>query len=145
MAVKDKLKRRPLEDPAVSVAMGGTDPGPLGTEDSSSVSGDPLYGRMAAQARRARRMTPAQRKQAQRDQARNKKTYDLPEGITSQVELLAEQHGIPPSHLVALLLKQGLQAVEDGQLDIREYKVRSPVPRYEWFLDMDEEQSDQEE
>ena len=125
MAIKKDLKRRPLEDAAVAAAMGG-----------NGSSGDPLYGKMAAQDLRARRMTPAQRKQAQRDQKRNKKTYDLPEGITSQVETLAEQHGVPPSHLVALLLQHGLQAVEDRQVDIRAYKVRSPVPRYEWFLEI---------
>src|SRR3972149_4156012 len=125
MAIKKDLKRRPLEDAAVAAAMGG-----------NGSSSDPLYGRMAAQYLRARRMTPAQRKQAQRDQKRNKKTYDLPEVITSQVEMLAEKHGVPPSHLVALLLKVGLQAVEDGQVDIQAYKVRSPVPRYEWFLDI---------
>jgi len=126
MAIKKDLKRRPLEDAAVAAAMGG-----------NGSSGDPLYGKMAAQDLRARRMTPAQRKQAQRDQKRNKKTYDLPEVITSQVEMLAEQHGVPPSHLVGLLLKQGLQAVEDGGLDIRAYRVKSPVPRYEWFLEID--------
>ena len=125
MAIKKDLKRRPLEDAAVSAAMGGNG------------SSDPLYGRMAAQDLRARRMTPAQRKQAQRDQKRNKKTYDLPEVITSQVEMLAEQHGVPPSHLVGLLLKQGLQAVEDGGLDIQAYRVKSPVPRYEWFLNVE--------
>ena len=125
MAIKKDLKRRPLEDAAVAAAMGG-----------NGSSGDPLYGKMAAQDLRARRMTPAQRKQAQRDQKRNKKTYDLPEVITSQVEMLAEQHGVPPSHLVGLLLKQGLQAVEDGGLDIRAYRVKSPVPRYEWFLEI---------
>ena len=129
MAIKKDLKRRPLEDAAVAAAMGG-----------NGSSGDPLYGKMAAQDLRARRMTPAQRKQAQRDQKRNKKTYDLPEGITEKVETLASTHGVPPSHLVALLLKVGLQAVEDGQVDIRAYKVRSPVPRYEWFLEIDEEQ-----
>src|SRR3989304_790290 len=120
MAIKKDLKRRPLEDAAVAAAMGG-----------NGSSGDPLYGKMAAQDLRARRMTPAQRKQAQRDQKRNKKTYDLPEVITSQVETLAEQHGVPPSHLVALLLKAGLREVEDGQLDIRAYKRSSPVPREE--------------
>ena len=126
MGLKKDLKRRPLEDAAVAAAMGG-----------NGSSGDPLYGKMAAQDLRARRMTPAQRKQAQRDQKRNKKTYDLPEVITSQVEMLAEQHGVPPSHLVALLLKHGLQAVEDGQVDIQAYRVKSPVPRYEWFLEID--------
>src|SRR3990172_11338256 len=125
MAIKKDLKRRPLEDAAVSAAMGGNG------------SSDPLYGKMAAQDLRARRMTPAQRKQSQRDQKRNKKTYDLPEGITSQVEMLAEQHGVPPSHLVALLLKVGLQAVEDGQVDVKAYRVKSPVPRYEWFLNVE--------
>ena len=124
MGLKKDLKRRPLEDAAVSAAMGGNG------------SSDPLYGRMAAQDLRARRMTPAQRKQAQRDQKRNKKTYDLPEGITEKVETLASTHGVPPSHLVALLLKVGLQAVEDGQVDIRAYRVKSPVPRYEWFLEI---------
>src|SRR3972149_7218239 len=117
MAIKKDLKRRPLEDAAVAAAMGG-----------NGSSGDPLYGRMAAQDLRARRMTPAERKQAQRDQKRNKKTYDLPEGITSQVELLAEQHGVPPSHLVLLLLKVGLQAVEDGQGGIQPYQIKSPGP-----------------
>ena len=124
MAIKKDLKRRPLEDAAVAAAMGGNG------------SSDPLYGKMAAQDLRARRMTPGQRQQAQRDPKRNKKTYDLPEGITSQVETLAEQHGVPPSHLVALLLKVGLQAVEDGQVDIRAYRVKSPVPRYAWFLEI---------
>src|SRR4030065_2968762 len=129
MAIKKDLKRRPLEDAAVAAAMGG-----------NGSSGDPLYGKMAAQDLRARRMTPAQRKQAQRDQKRNKKHYDVPEVITSQVETLAEQHGVPPSHLVALLLKVGLQAVEDGQVDIRADRVKSPGPRYAWFLEIMKEE-----
>ena len=126
MAIKKDLKRRTLEDEALEGAMG-----------VNGSSGGPLYGKMAAQDLRARRMTPAQRKQAQRDQKRNKKTYDLPEVITSQEETLAEQHGVPPSHLVALLLKVGLQAVEDGQVDVKAYRVKSPVPRYEWFLNVE--------
>src|SRR4030067_3123275 len=99
MAIKKDLKRRPLEDAAVAAAMG------------NNGSSDPLYGKMASQDLRARRMTPAQRKQARRDAGRNKKTYDLPEGITSQVETLADQHGGPPSNLVAWPLQAGLRGV----------------------------------
>jgi len=136
MAVK-KTERRPItSDPAVEAAMP-----------------DGLYGDLA----RARGMTAEERRraerksesaarrkaeQAKRDAARNKTTFDLPKEITDEIERLARQDPefrVPPSHIVAVLLHHALRDLEEGEIDLWSHRVRSNVPRFDYFLKVDPE------
>jgi hypothetical protein len=109
------------DDPAVQAALGPRR--------------DDVYSRIE----RARKMTPAQRKKAERDAARSKVTYDLPAPLIEKLERMAHDvYQVPPSHLAALLIMAGLQAVQQGSLDVYARRVPSRVPRFEWFLDLQE-------
>ena len=111
------------DDPAVGAALG------------SQPTSDTVYDRLA----KRRAMTPAQRKKAQRDAARSKVTYDLPKRLIESVEQMArETYGCPASHLAALLMRAGLEAVEQGRLDVYEHRRPSNSPRFEWFLRLDD-------
>lgn len=125
MAVKKPDERmdipiNPEDDPAVQAALGPRRDG--------------VYDKIA----RARKLTDAQRKKLARDAARNKVTYDLPAGLIEQIELMAKDvYKCPPSHLAALLLRQGLKAIASGELNVYEHRVPSRVPRFEYFLNTD--------
>ena len=154
MAVKKGTGRlkAPIEgDAAVEAAMGnGRDPTPAGpTPYPSPQSGGykpagivergDVYGRIA----RARRMTPAQRKKAEKDRQRSKVTYDWPEELIREVERLArEVYYCPASHLAAALALEGLAAVREGRLDIRGMRRPANSPRFDWYLELGEESAD---
>lgn len=109
-------------DPAVDAAMAAAD--------------DPS---VLAQRRRQklRQMTPGQRRKAERDLKRCKVTYDLPPELAEQVEAMArETYQVPASHLAALLMMAGIEAVKEGRLDVVARRVISRVPRFEYFLDL---------
>lgn len=122
MAVqKDRMQLD--SDPAVETHLGKPD----------------VYERIA----RARKMTPSQRRKAERDAARNKITLDLPEALTDTLETLARDvYQCPPSHLAAVLLKAGFDAIQEGRLDVFRLRKPSRVPRYEWFLRLPGEEGD---
>ena len=109
----------PQDDPAVTANLGPRR--------------DDVYSKIA----KARSMTPAQRAKAQRDAARSKVTYDLPADLIQQIETLAKTYKCPPSHLAALLMRQGIKAISDGDLNVLEHRITSRVPRYQFFLDTD--------
>ena len=118
----------PLGDPAVDAAMPA----------NGSLVDDPVYGRMASRAQKARSMTAAQRKRSKRDvQGRVKITYELPKSIVEQVQALAAEGGYPPAHLVAILVQRGLADLEAGRLELWRHTVASYVPRYRCFLLLD--------
>lgn len=120
MAVKQQLN--PFDDPAVTVAV-------------SSPGQATVYDRLA----KKRNMTPSQRKKAQRDAARSKVTYDLPEPLVRQVEALArETYHCPASHLAALLIQTGLQEIAAGRLDVYRHRKIANSPRFDFFLDLDD-------
>jgi len=98
-----------------------------------------VYGRIA----RARRMTPAQRKKAEKDRQRSKVTYDWPEELIREVERLArEVYYCPASHLAAALAIDGLEAVREGRLDIRAMRRPANSPRFDWYLELEYESAD---
>ncbi len=131
MAIKKQNERmdipiNPDDDPAVEAALG-----------NSSQRRDGVYDRIA----RARKLTDAQRKKLARDAARNKVTYDLPVELSDQIEMMAKDvYHCPPSHLVTLLMRQGMKAIALGELNIYNRQIASRVPRYKYFLDLEIEE-----
>lgn len=114
------VKRMEPFDPAVDVAL----------EDTRS---DDVYSRLA----RARKMTPAQRKKAERDRKRSRVTFDWPADLVKRMEGLAAQHGVPVSQLAGLLALYALNDVDAGRIDIGAHKRPTTTPRYEWLLDFE--------
>ncbi len=127
------VQRRPIQglsvptDPAVEVHLGRP---PIGD--------DPLLGTFAKQRASARNQTDGQRKKAERDRKRNKLTVDLPKRQKDWIEQHATRHGVPPAHLVALLLKHAILSFERGEIDIEKAKTITRNLRYEWFLKIED-------
>jgi hypothetical protein len=61
-------------------------------------------------------------------------TYDLPPVLREAVMQLAESLRIPASQLATLALARFLQAYENGEIDLGEFKQPSRSPRYDWNL-----------
>jgi hypothetical protein len=80
-----------------------------------------------------------ERKKSQSRRGR-RAVYDLPPDMIAAVKELAEAHRVPASQVAALLLTVGLEALEGGEVDIDAYKVPSDSPRYEWNLDLGQEE-----
>ena len=129
MAIKKDVERQVVEvgDAAVEAAL---------SPNLNQGRGKDLYGKIE----RARKMTPSQRKKAERDAARSKVTYDIPAELIKRVEMMARDvYRCPPSHLAALLIRAGLKAVEEGRLNVYDHQIPSRVPRFDWFLDLTED------
>lgn len=121
MSLKKDIERQVVEvdDPAVESALGPN---------------RDVYGKIE----RARKMTPSQRKKAERDAARSKVTYDMPAELIKQVEVMARDvYRCPPSHLAALLIQAGLKSVQEGRLNVYDHRVPSRVPRFDFFLNLE--------
>ncbi len=127
MTVNKNSGRNPMNDlsatdAAVSLHLGG---------------GDAAITSSLEQIARRRQMTPSQRKKAARDAARTKVTYDFPAELIEQVDTLArEAYRCPASHLAALLVKVGLQAVSSGQVNVYDYRVPARSLRFDYSLDL---------
>jgi len=130
-----KGERQPLPinpddlDPAVEAAIGKPSPR----------SGD-IYERIA----RIRKMTPAQRKKAEKDRKRTKETYDLPAWLIQAITKIAEAHGVPKSNIAAHLLSAGLRQLVDGQINLRWMWKASRSPLFEGLLETPQEIDRQE-
>lgn len=61
-------------------------------------------------------------------------TYDLPPLIRESVRHLSETLRIPASQLVTLALARFLNAYENEEIDLGEFKQPSRSPRYDWNL-----------
>lgn len=108
-------------DPAVTTALGTPERG--------------IYDRLA----RAKKMTPAQRRKAERDRMRSKETYDLPKWLTEAVERIAQAYGVPKSNVAAHLLAAGLRDILEGKINLRWVRKISRSPRFEGLLESPEE------
>jgi hypothetical protein len=62
--------------------------------------------------------------------------YDLDPALIAAVKEIAAQHRVPASQVAAVLLLQGLTALEAGELDLEALKEPSDSPRFEWNLDL---------
>ncbi len=97
---------------------------------------DPVFGGLE-RLRRARNMTPAQRRKAQKDKDRSKATYDLPQEMIARITSMAEEHKVPASQLAALLMYKGLLMLDDGMFNLREHMRPTRSPRFDWVLILD--------
>lgn len=85
-------------------------------------------------ANRAR--TPAQRRKAARDAARNKITIDLAPSTTAQLRALAEELSVPISGLAGYLLARALGEIPTEEIE--RARVPSRSMRYEYVLPTEE-------
>jgi len=83
-------------DPAVTSVMG------------APKSKETIYDQMA----RAKRLTPAQRKKAQKDKLRHRVMFDLPENLDDVLEMLSHEEVASKSQLASFLIIKGLQEIE---------------------------------
>jgi len=132
MSVK-KSERQPLPidpadvevDPAVTAALGRP-------------RVNDLYERIA----RARRMTPAQRKKAEKDRKRNRVILDIPELIEELLEVLSEGEHVSKSQMAAYLIVLGAQVLEEqlkqGQNNLSWIKRPLQSLRFEYGLNLPE-------
>lgn len=121
----DKNKSLPMRDlpmdAAVEAAMTG-DPD------------DPIYGKLLDRRRKARNMTEYQRRKMERDAARVKLTIEISPELKHRLDTIRESAEVPPTDLVSLLLHLGMQGIENGQINLDDYKYNSNLPRYPFRL-----------
>lgn len=118
MAINKNLPVQKL-DPAVEAAVGD----------------DPIFGGIN---RNRIRYTNGQKKKSKRDQARCKVTYDWPPALVQRVNDIAAEHGVPVNQVAAVLAREGLKALDRGKIDLRALKMPSRVPRFAFFLNIEE-------
>jgi hypothetical protein len=118
MAIEKQRMKIEMNDPAVDAALGSQQGG--------------LYGRIE----RSRRMTPAQRKKAERDAARSKVTFDWPKTLIAAVNAEAERLGVPASQVAALLAMYALREAQAGRIDLLAHRRASTTPRFLCLLDL---------
>lgn len=75
---------------------------------------DPLYDELAEARKRARNMTPAQRKKLQKDAQRNRAMFDLPDYLMRIIDQIAEENSCPKSQVAAYLMVAGLHAMDNN-------------------------------
>lgn len=92
---------------------------------------DDVYSRTA----KLRKLTPGQRRKAERDADRSTVTLDMPEGILAQLRQAAQSEGVSVSGLATLLLQVGLREMAAGRFELFPYKRPTRSPRFEWGLE----------
>lgn len=131
MAVKKDVNRlNPFDndlDPAVVAAIGSPETSKPGT----------VYDHIA----KARKMTPAQRKKAQRDAARPKVTYDIPDSVTAIIDTLADAFQVPKSQAMAFFFMYGVQVLLDGKINVTWALTGSRSPRFVYQLKIPDQPS----
>jgi len=109
---------------------------------------DPVVETYLAQGRQAEvnaqvgkelKLTEYKRRKRKFDKARVKATYDLPKKVKESIEEIAEQEGVPVSHLAALFLHHAVQMYKAGGFALNPYKAisRHPAFRYSLVLNQD--------
>jgi len=126
MAVKKDKKNAPLQeiklDPAVQAYMS------QGEQAQAST-----------QIEKEKGLSEYQRRKRKRDAARVKATYDLTAWVKATIEKIADQERIPKSNLANVLLAEALVRYRAGEIDLDGYKQTSRNPRFDWFLEVDDE------
>lgn len=89
---------------------------------------------MPAQQEPEKELTKKQRRQAMVDAQRNKVTYDLPVWLTEAVSAMAKEGEYPASHLVALFMAYGIEAVNKGMINPDAFLVMANSPRFTYWL-----------
>ena len=121
MAIIDKNKALPMRnlpmDAAVEAAMTG-DPD------------DPIYGKLLDRRRKVRNLTEYQRRKMERDGKRVKMTIEISPELKHRFDAIRKSAQVPPTDLVGLLLHLGMKGIENGQINLEDYKYNSNLPRY---------------
>lgn len=107
-------------DPAVTTVMG------------APKSKETIYDQMA----RAKRLTPAQRKKAQKDKMRHRVMFDLPEGLDDVLEMLSYEEVVSKSQLASFLIIKGLQEIEKAGMKINWEKVPIRSLRFDYKINL---------
>lgn len=105
MAIKKNEKRLEL-DGAVEAVM-TPHPNPL-PESGRGSRNDPVFGALE-RVKRARNMTPGQRRKAEKDLKRNRVMLDLPVELEEVLDQLADRLSVPKSQAAAWLMLRGLE------------------------------------
>ena len=61
-------------------------------------------------------------------------TYDLPPIVRQIIKEMADTHAVPASQIVTLALARFIQDINNGKVDLSDYKHPSRSPRYDWNL-----------
>jgi len=97
---------------------------------------DPIYGNQERR-KRARNMTKAERRRAEKQAARNRVMLDLPVEVEEVLEMWAEEHSCPKSQVAAYLILAGARAVQRGDVKaLRDVRRLSRSMRYEFVLSL---------
>ena len=107
-------------DPAVTSVMG------------APKSKETIYDQMA----RTKRMTPAQRKKAQKDKLRHRVMLDLPEDLDDVLEMLSNEEVISKSQLASFLIIKGLYEIEKSGTNNNWDKVPIRSLRFDYKLNL---------
>jgi len=62
--------------------------------------------------------------------------YDLPPDLIKRISQIAETYRLTNSMVAGVLLIHGLREIEDGKLDLRELRLPSDSPRYDYRVDL---------
>ncbi len=91
------------------------------------------------QHKKRRSQTKAQREKAERDAARSRVTYDLPERIREAVSFVAEQEGLSASTVAALLLSDALCRYREKRIAVGGPGIKRPSasPKWSYIVDID--------
>lgn len=91
---------------------------------------DPIYSDLDRRRSRARNMTDYQRRKLARDSQRIKFTVDIDPELKKRFDAVRQDADVPNNDLVNLLLYLGINGIEQGVIDLDEYKYNSNLPRY---------------
>ncbi len=109
-------------DPAVTSVMG------------APKSKETIYDQMA----RVKRMTPAQRKKAQKDKLRHRVMFDLSEDLDDVLEMLSHEEVVSKSQLASFLIIKGLHEIEKSGMKNDWEKVPIRSLRFDYKINLPE-------
>ena len=91
------------------------------------------------QRKKRRSQTQAQREKSERDAARSRVTYDLPERVKEAVSFIAEQEGLSASAVAALLLSDALCRFREKRIVLSGSGIKRPSssPKWSYVVDID--------
>jgi hypothetical protein len=82
-------------------------------------------------------MPSKRERERQEKRKEGKVSYDLPPEVKQNVADLAAEYGVPQSQIATVLLLFGLDAMQNGQIDIVKYLVPSRSPLHTYNIDID--------
>lgn len=83
-------------------------------------------------------LSPADRKRARRNLARNRITIDVPAKLEAAIQQAAQREGVSASALITFLTRQALAQLQRGELDLEPFKRPSRSMRFEFILQVDD-------